>query len=220
MGPVYDTGARSEGRDIGDAVAFDDKGGLHIATPSGDYGYSGDGGKSWHVEAIPLPPRTRIKTQSITVDPAGVVHVACSARRWTAFGFLRRLLAIAHHRPHPRRKLDQSHRRAGGFSGLDENGGWRRRDGRLGQYRGRPPRGVLHLAWHGTAKSHKFAKDLAYYTWKKPGGPWQTPLLLPMPGNDVKLSHAPSMALEFFDPGDGVPRLQRHRRAAGLRHQP
>jgi hypothetical protein len=79
MGPISDTGAKSEGRDVGDSIAFDRKGGLHIATPAGIYAYSGDGGKVWKTEAIPLPPNEKIKTQSVTVDPGGTVHIAFTA---------------------------------------------------------------------------------------------------------------------------------------------
>lgn len=34
MGPVTNTGTKSDGLDVGDSAAIDDKGGIHIATPS------------------------------------------------------------------------------------------------------------------------------------------------------------------------------------------
>src|SRR6185369_3203920 len=79
MGAIVDTHAKSGGRDIGPAIAFDSKGGIHIVTPSGMYAVSKDEGKSWKSEAIPLPPNQHIKTQSLAVGPGDVVHVAMSA---------------------------------------------------------------------------------------------------------------------------------------------
>ncbi len=76
---VTDTGARSEGRDIGPAIAFDTKGGLHLVTPSGVYAFSGDGGQTWKREAVPLPAGVGIKTISLAVDNGGTVHIAFSA---------------------------------------------------------------------------------------------------------------------------------------------
>ena len=50
LGPVSDTGAMSRAEDQGPAVALDTKGGVHIVTPNGVYGFSGDGGRSWKID--------------------------------------------------------------------------------------------------------------------------------------------------------------------------
>jgi len=72
---IVDTGAKSEGRDVGPAVAMDARR-VHIVTPSGVYAVSSDGGTSWKTERVPLPAGDQIKTASLAIDPSGVVHIA------------------------------------------------------------------------------------------------------------------------------------------------
>ena len=200
MGPVIDTGAASGGRDVGDSIAFDDKGGLHLVTPSGIYAYSGDGGVTWKTENIPLPPNTEIKTQSVTVDAAGTVHVAFSA---------------------PTRRVDPPGFKQGGYWQLrtiDKTAkGWANATDVLANAPGwkethKPNddvladwvriaadrQGGLHITWHGTTLSRIFAHDTAFYAWKKPGGAWSAPvaLVLPDAARGIKYSFAPSLALD------------------------
>ncbi|HET7084480.1 MAG TPA: hypothetical protein VFI23_06905 [Rhizomicrobium sp.] len=200
MGPIVDTGAKSEGRDVGDSIAFDAKGGLHIATPSGIYAFSGDGGKSWKTEPIPLPPNERIKTQSVTVDPAGIVHISFSApvNRPVPSGVKQggywQLRAID-------RTPDGNWVNA--IDVLADAPAWKELHGpddmlsdwtRIVADR----QGGLHLTWHGSALSHVYAHDAAYYAWKKPGGLWSAPVLLVPPGQaqGPKFSYAPSLSLD------------------------
>jgi hypothetical protein len=199
MGPVIDTGAKSDGSDVGDAVAIDDKGGIHIATPSGVYGYSGDGGKSWKNEDIPIPAGERIKTQSLAIDPAGLVHIAFSA-------------PVAHDNP--------ASGEAGGYWQLrtidrTPDGHWINAADVLGKFPGwQEPKtgtgdvladwariaadrqGGLHLAWHGTTYSRKYANDSSFYAFKKAGGDWSVPVRLVSEKPGIRFSYAPSLALD------------------------
>lgn len=199
FGPIRDTGAKSEGRDVGPAVAMDARG-VHIVTPSGAYAFSSDGGTNWKTELIPLPPGDQIKTASLAVDPSGVVHIAMS-------------VIVTRDAP-PNQKL-------GGYwqlrmidrspDGIWNDGvnvlanapGW-------GEPRGSDDvladwvriacdrTGALHLTWHGTRISHKFGNDDAYYAWQKPGGRWQIPVQLVAqdPSHGILYSYAPSLAID------------------------
>ena len=199
MGVVSDTGAKSEGRDVGDAIAFDDKGGMHIATPNGVYSYSGDGGKSWRNEEIPLPPGESIKTQSLAVDPAGMVHIAFSA-------------PVAADNP--------ASGDAGGYWQLrtidrTPDGHWINPTDVLGNIPGwqEPKKGTgdvladwariaadrqggLHLTWHGTLYTRKYANDSSFYAFKKAGGNWSVPVRLIPQTPAIGFSYAPSLALD------------------------
>lgn len=219
MGPIVDTRAKSEGRDVGDSIAFDAKGGLHIVTPSGIYAFSGDGGKSWKTEPIPLPPNEKIKTQSVTVDPAGKVHIAFSA---------------------PVERVDPPGPKQGGYWQLrvierTPDGNWINAADVLANAPAWKPLqgpgdmladwakiaadrdGGLHLTWHGTSISHVFSHDMGFYAWKKSGGSWSAPV--PLAPQDaargIKFSYAPSLALDgdralalvFYDVYNGAGQL-------------
>jgi len=219
MGPIVNTGAKSEGRDVGDGIAFDGKGGLHIVTPNAIYAFSGDGGKSWKSETIPLPPNETIKTQSVTVDPAGNVHIAFSAPVERA--------APPGAKQGGYWQLRTIERRADGnwvnpTDVLANAPAWKQLHGpgdmladwaRIAADRD----GALHLTWHGTALSHVFAQDTGFYAWKKPGGSWSMPVpLVPQdPARGIKFSYAPSLALDgdralalvFYDVYNGADQL-------------
>ncbi|MFZ0694858.1 MAG: hypothetical protein WAN51_12050, partial [Alphaproteobacteria bacterium] len=76
-GPERDTGAASDGSDVGPAI--DAVGStVHIATPSGYYAISTDRGDTWKIEPIALPPDVTIKTVTVAADRSGNVHVAFS----------------------------------------------------------------------------------------------------------------------------------------------
>jgi hypothetical protein len=229
LGPIVDTGARSEGRDVGDSIAFDGKGGLHIATPSGLYAFSGDGGNSWKTETIPLPQYQKIKTQSVTADAAGNATIAFSG------------VVDRGDRPGVKRggywQLRTIERTADGnwidpTDVLANAPAWKELQGpedmladwsRIAVDRS----GGLHLTWHGTALSHVFAHDTGYYIWKKPGGPWSAPVALmpPDPAHGIKFSFAPSLALDgdralalvFYDVYNGADQLGFDSNLASLR---
>ena len=219
MGPIVDTRAKSDGRDVGDSIAFDGKGGLHIVTPSGIYAFSGDGGESWKTEPIPLPPNEKIKTQSVTADASGNAYIAFSAvvdrgdRPGTKRGGYWQLRTIE--RSSDGNWIDPT-------DVLANAPAWKELQGpedmladwsRIVADRN----GGLHLTWHGTALSHVFAHDTGFYIWKKPGGPWSAPVTLmpPDPAHGIKFSFAPSLALDgdralalvFYDVYNGADQL-------------
>jgi hypothetical protein len=215
FGPIRDTGAKSEGRDVGPAVAID-AGGVHIVTPSGVYAFSGDGGLSWKTERVPLAPNQQIKTASLALDPSGTVYIAFSAvvTRTNVsggkFGQYWQLRTI-------RRGKDGSWSDArdvlSGLPGWSEPKG---QDDAVADWVriAADSQGGLHLTWHGTANSHKLDNDNAYYAWRKPTGEWQAPiqLIAQDPARGIKFSFAPSLALDrdralplaFYDVYDGT----------------
>jgi hypothetical protein len=198
MGAISDTGAKSEGRDVGDAIAIDDKGGIHIATPSGVYSYSGDGGKSWKNEDIPIPPGESIKTQSLAVDPAGVVHIAFSApvaadNPASGDGGYWQLRTID--------RTPDGH----WINPTDVLGnipGWQEPKKGTGDVLADWPRiaadrqGGLHLTWHGTLYTRKYGNDSSFYAFKKTGGNWSVPVRLIPQTPGIGFSYAPSLALD------------------------
>ena len=192
MGPIIDTGAKSEGRDVGDAIAVDDKGGIHIATPSGVYGYSSDGGKSWKNENFPVPDGTSIKTQSLAVDPAGVVHVAFSAivardiPSATDPGGYWQLRTIDRTPDGHWINATDVLANAPGWQEPAKGGGDMLADwARIAADR----QGGLHVTWHGTLYTRKYANDSSFYAFKKAGGNWSNPVRLVPPdaGNTLFL---------------------------------
>lgn len=215
FGPIHDTAARSTGRDIGPAVALDARGGIHIVTPDGIYALSTDQGKSWKTETIPLPPNEHVKSASLAIDPSGAVHIAISA--------------VVTRRAQATEKL-------GGYWQLrtitrSPNGSWiDAADALSGMPGWSEPRGTddvladwvriatdqsggLHLTWHGTVNSRKFANDAAFYAYHGRGGTWQMPvqLIAQDAAQGIKFSFAPSLALDkdralplaFYDVYDG-----------------
>jgi hypothetical protein len=200
MGPIVDTQAHSEGRDVGPDIAFDAKGGLHIVTPSGIYAFSGDDGKTWKVEPVPLPPHNTVKTASLAPDASGAVHLAFSAPVTRdpspgKVGMYWQLLTID--------------RDAGGKWGqasdaLAQAPGWgepKGADDVLADWVriAADSKGGLHLAWHGTVLSRKYGNDTAFYSWKRPGAAtWQTPLALVHQdlARGIRFSYSPSLVLD------------------------
>jgi len=223
LGPVSDTGAMSRAEDQGPAVALDTRGGVHIVTPNGVYGFSGDGGRSWKIESIPLPPAMRVKTASLAVDPLGIVHVAFTAP-------VTRVIRPAAGKLGQYWQLRTISRAADGkwfgtANVLEGAPGWGEPSGPddvLADWAriAADPKGGMHLTWHGTAYSRQYAHDAAFYAWQKPGAAWRTPIaLLPRnsarEGSSAPFSYAPSLALDgeralaltFYDVFDG-PKVQ------------
>ncbi len=156
MGPIIDTRLTSEGRDVGPVIAFDPKGGMHIVTPSGFYGFSGDGGQNWSSEKVPLPQGAALKTVSLCADGTGTVHVAFTAPVNAAYWQLRTIS-----RTPKGAWVDPTDvlARAPGWGapkGSDELlADW--------VHIAADNHGGLHLTWHGTALSHKFGNDTGFY---------------------------------------------------------
>lgn len=198
MGPVVDTHAKSEGRDVGPSVAFDDKGGLHIATPSGTYAYSADG-KNWKVENFPVPQGESVKTQSITVDPAGIVHIAFSApvardapKSGDAGGYWQ--LRTVDRTPDGKwiNEADALANMPGWSEPKPGTGDILADWARIAADR----QGGLHLTWHGTVFTHKYANDASFYSFKKAGGSWSAPVRLLPAAPGISFSYAPSLSLD------------------------
>jgi hypothetical protein len=201
LGPIYDTGAKSEGRDIGPAIVADPRG-LDLVTPSGIYGFSADGGRTWRTDALPLPQGQRIKTVSLAPNENGGVDIAFSS--------------IARDRT-----SDSNDVGAGGWWQLrtvrrTDDGHWIGASDVLAAFPGwsAPPAnedalvdwvriaadadGGLHAVWHGTAQSRIYGHDSAFYAWRDIAGVWHPPvqLVAPDPARGVKFSFAPSIAVD------------------------
>jgi hypothetical protein len=56
----------------------------------------------------------------------------------------------------------------------------------------------IHLVWHGTAASHIYGNDRAYYAYQPSGADWRqpVPLFLPDAARGIKFSFAPSLTLD------------------------
>lgn len=202
FGPVYDTGVKSEGRDVGPDIAADRRG-LHLVTPSAVYGFSADGGRTWQTEPVPLPKGQRVKTISLAPNDNGAVDIAFSS--------------VARDRT-----SNDENKGAGGWWQLrtirrTDDGHWLDPTDVLGGVAGwgTPPpnedaladwvriaadsHGGLHAAWHGTAASHIYGHDSAYYAWRDVAGVWHPPVqpVPPDPARGVKFSFAPSIAIDI-----------------------
>jgi hypothetical protein len=215
-GPVLDTGAKSDGRDVGPSVQADASG-VRIVTPSGQFASSTDGGATWKTEAVPLPAGQHMKTASIAADPAGGVVLAFSS-------VVREV------------KETGKNEGTGGYWQLrtirrSADGAWTDARDVLGAFPewadpkgandsladwvriGSDTAGGQHLLWHGTGISHIYGNDQAYYAYRAPKGEWQAPIPLVKrdDANGVKFSFAPSLTLDgenvlatvFYDVYDG-----------------
>ena len=212
-GPERDLGAASRGRDVGPAIdAIGST--IHIATPTGYYAKSTDGGDTWAVEPFPLPPDMTIKTQSIAADRSGNAHIAFSAIVGKvppgAGGYW---------------ELRYVRRTADGLwvdaqnvlAGLPE---WAAGPGdHLADWARVlvDDDNNIHLTWHGTAISREYAHDQSYYSVRRATGPgswderWQPPVrLMPSdPADRIGFSYAPALAVDdevavpvtFYDVG-------------------
>jgi hypothetical protein len=199
-GPPRDTGARSDGRDSGPSIAADGNR-VHIITPSGVYAFSSDGGQSWMTAPMPIPPGQRLKTASLALDSAGSTIAFSSLVRDP--------------------KDDGKNEGSGGYWQLriiqrTSDGRWLGASDALGEFPawGEPFPGQdvladwarvgvdrargIHLLWHGTAASHIYGHDQAYYAYRPAGGDWRPPVTLVAPDSarGIKFSFAPSMTLD------------------------
>lgn len=216
FGPVVDTGAKSEGRDVGPSILAD-AAGVRVITPSGQFAISTDGGQTWKTEAVPLPAGHRMKTASLAVDPAGGTILAFSSvvkdpndnAKNVGSGGYWQLRTI-------RRTPDGQWTDAQDV--LDKFLGWGAPKGENDSLAdwvrvASDGAGGLHLSWHGTGISHIYGNDQAYYAYRAPRGAWQEPI--PLIHQDaargIKFSFAPSLTLDgeqvvatvFYDIYDG-----------------
>jgi hypothetical protein len=220
-GPIRDTGAISDGRDIGPAIAAE-KGLIYIATPQAVDAVSRDAGATWKTEQIPLPKGQKAKSVSVALDRSGNAHFAISAvvhgptlaskekasNGYWELRYIRRNLAGAW--SDARNVLAAAPGWAEPRGDDDVLADWVRLAA--------DDSDNLHLTWHGTAETRIYANDHAYYARRGASGggwqsAWEAPISL-LPANTVKnsrFSFAPSLALDretavvvpFYDVWDG-----------------
>jgi hypothetical protein len=203
-GPIRDTTAPSEGRDVGPAIAQTTTGVIHVATPSGFDAVSRDNGRNWKAEPIPLPAGQKAKTVSVAADRLGNAHFVLSAIvRGPDNGSVDRASRGYWELRYIRRSADLS---------------WSHSENVLaGKPEWEEPKGDddvlvdwvriladdandLHLTWHGTAETRIYGNDHAYYIRRTASSPstWQPPISL-VPHVQPKsrpFSFAPSLALD------------------------
>jgi hypothetical protein len=200
-GPVTDTGAKSDGRDVGPAIAADERG-LHLVTPAGIYASSTDAGRTWRIDAIPLPPGQRIKTATLATAPNGAIDLAFSSIArdrasasedagsggWWQLRTIRRTADGVW--ADPQDALVNLHEWAAPPPSEDALVDWVRTAS--------DAQGGLHVVWHGTAASRVYGHDSAFYAWRDPAGIWHAPVsLIPRdPAHGVRYSFAPSLAVD------------------------
>ena len=216
FGPVVDTGAKSEGRDVGPSIQADATG-VRIVTPSGRFALSTDGGQTWKTEAVPVPAGQHMKTASLAADPAGGTILAFSSMvkepkesaKEVGSGGYWQLRTI---RRTPEGQWTDTQDVLDKFPGWGEPKG--ENDSLADWVRvGSDSAGGLHLLWHGTGISHIYGNDQAYYAYRAPKGAWQEPipLIRQDAGRGIKFSFAPSLTLDgeqavatvFYDIYDG-----------------
>jgi hypothetical protein len=215
-GPVRDTGAKSEGRDVGPAILADANT-VRIVTPSGIFAISTDGGQTWKAEAVPVPPGQHMKTASLAADPAGGTIVAFSsvvrdtkdtAKNEGSGGYWQ-LRTI---RRRPDGSWTDARDALAAFPAWGEPAG--DKDALADWIRiGTDSAGGTHLLWHGTGISHIYGNDQASYAYRTKNGDWSEPM--PLVRRDdargIKFSFAPSLSIDgeqaiaavFYDVFDG-----------------
>ncbi len=216
-GPVVDTGAKSDGRDVGPSMQADASG-VRVVTPSGQFAISTDGGATWKTEPVPLPSGQHMKTASIAADPAGGVVLAFSS-------VVRDPKETAKNEGSGGYWQLRTIRRSSGGAWSDAGDvlaafpEWAEAKGASDSLAdwvriGTDTAGGQHLLWHGTGISHIYGNDQAYYAYRAPKGEWQAPI--PLVKRDdakgIKFSFAPSLTLDgenvlatvFYDVYDGT----------------
>ena len=216
-GPVVDTGAKSDGRDVGPSMQADASG-VRVVTPSGQFAISTDGGATWKTEPVPLPSGQHMKTASIAADPAGGVVLAFSS-------VVRDPKETAKNEGSGGYWQLRTIRRSSGGTWSDSGDvlaafpEWAEAKGASDSLAdwvriGTDTAGGQHLLWHGTGISHVYGNDQAYYAYRAPKGEWQAPI--PLVKRDdakgIKFSFAPSLTLDgenvlatvFYDVYDGT----------------
>jgi hypothetical protein len=205
--PVRNTGARGAALDSGPALAVRGDDEIHVASTGGYYALSRSGGSRWSMEPVPKPGPGETKNPALAVDRAGHAHVVFVYKVRNARGG------------------DAPSRPSGGYWQLryvrrPAGGGWADAHDVLGHAPEWADAGMerdilsdwpdlavddaghLHVAWHGTARTHIYGRDEAYYVRRPatgPGawGPWEPPQTLHRvdAARRESYSYAPSLAI-------------------------
>jgi hypothetical protein len=221
---IRDTRAAGGGDDYGPAMATRGDNDIHLVTPSGRYAVSTDGGAHWTLDQVPVPANTALKSPALALDDLGNVHVVFTSKVRSASSFSSKApnngyWELRYVRREPGGKwVDAQNVLAPFAQWADQRNGW----DILADWSDIvvDAGGHIHVAWHGTAKSHIFGNDEAYYLRRAangPGvwGPWEPPQALhPVnPARGEYFSFAPALstdvlsgltlALVFFDTDAG-----------------
>jgi hypothetical protein len=222
--PIRDTRAGGEWHDNGPDISVRGDNEIHVLTPTGNYAVSKNGGLTWAVDKVPVPPGSHIKSPALAVDSFGNAHVAFT-------GQVRNAQEWSYSKPnHGYWELRYVRREPGGAWVDAQNvlapfPQWSdsKRDWDIlsdWPHITVDKNNNIHLAWHGTVNTHIFGNDEAFYI-RRPAtaegkwGNWNEPRPL-HPLNVAKGEHqsfAPSIALNatgdvavalvFFDTTDG-----------------
>ena len=205
--PIRDTRAMGAQWDKGPGldVRGDDE--IHVVSATGRYSVSKNGGGSWTREALPAPPAGLIKGPALVLDAQGNSHVVYTAtvrspKEWTSNKPNRAFWELRYAR------------RAADGTWVDHQNilagqpGWAEPKDDNDVLADWPDiavdgAGNVHVAWHGTANTHIFGRDEAFYARRPATGPgawgaWEPPqLLFPRPaGSRGHYSFAPSLSVD------------------------
>jgi len=222
--PIRNTRAAGEWHDNGPDIAVRGDNEIHILTPTGNYAVSKNGGLTWVVEKLPIPPGNQLKGPSLAIDSFGNAHFAFIAQ-------VRNAQNWSYSKPNRGYWELRYVRRQAGGDWLDAQNvlasfpAWNDPKNDWDILSDWPHIAVdksnnIHLAWHGTVNTHIFGNDEAFYM-RRPAtadgrwGNWDPPRSLhPLnPAKGEYYSFAPSItfdesgdlaiAVVFFDTTDG-----------------
>ena len=180
---------------------------IHVISPSGRYAFSKDGGTFWSRDALPRPPAGSIKGPALAVDALGNSHVVYTVKvrspaSWSSGRPNRAYWELRY----ARRAPDGTW--AEGLNVLAGQPGWAEPtndDDVLADWPDIAVDGAgnVHVGWHGTANTHIYGRDEAFYARRPATGPgawgaWEAPqLLFARPaGSRGHYSFAPSLSVD------------------------
>lgn len=206
--PVRDTGARDNALDRGPDLAVRSDHEIHILTPTGQYAVSRNGGAAWSLDRLPRPPGARhAKNPALAVDRSGNAHVVFTgmvrnAASWSSSRPNAGYWELRYARRTPEGNWVDAHNILAAFpEWRDPGNAW----DILADWPdiAVDAKGNLHVAWHGTATTHIYGNDEAYYIRRPATGPdaWGAwgpvqPLHSINRAAGESFSYAPSLAVD------------------------
>jgi hypothetical protein len=204
-GPVRDIGVPGAPDDTGPDIAVRGEDEVHVLTPRGAYAVSNDHGVTWARDQVPSAG-ARMKPPGLALDADGNAHVVFTA------------LVRGGGEPSPTRlkngywELRYVRRQAGGgwvdahhvLAAFPEWGDHGVGRDTLADWAdiAIDRRGSIHVVWHGTARTHTYGRDEAFYA-RRPSagngtwGAWEPPqALLRIEGQSPIHSYAPALAVD------------------------